>query len=1332
MASSSSSSGSGSWSRWPSLLAPHPDPRPFARTNRVYSAASTSTSPSRPSASTSLSPSRTAPSSLSGFFTTPTLMSRSASNLGVDDDNSRSQSRSRSRSGLRLLKGKSKSKPNLKARSPPPSLEPLSFPSEPIIDLGSLRSFSFSSRPRTPSPPPPVPPLPPGIHSHGHGQRNTPHRKYHSEPNHPDNHECHNELGFASHDGDDGRRRLAGGLVQPGNYPSSTSQSVPCAPWASRSPSTPNAHVHPRGSTSPPPAHPQIYTYSRPEAEVARQAESSRDIPIPPPRAAEIQKRTSSVTVSGGAGTYSTLTLSSAPFPHPPLAQPPDAPASRLQRKASTLSAISISSRRSSGSGSYKLKNTKRRPPLPPVPPTPTSPDHPHMMSTSQQCQEEGGFPFPDVDASTSTKQPRDEGSLGSTSTAPMPSSRSPSPLPIPPVSDAAHCRFDSPLEARSDCGHGTPATTSSTNPLTSPNKRTSLLLRHFSLTTRSSSPSHPKPKRTGTGSRPTSPPPSSWADVACPHPTSSTTNSTLTATSTTASTSISAPLSRSGSVSDFSAKLRRWSIRRGKQSADGSGCSSRTSLEDENEAAKKDAVGRVKGKERAPLIRVVSTGSVHPRESDLLSLHYLNPARSSALSTTESQQMPSICSSQQRTHKRSTSWGDAAVALFRGASFTSISGESRRNSKEKERPKTMESSYKGRAIVDLTKDEGVVSQEPSPSPRRAKFTLGECDSDADLPSSSTSAPLSPPTITSTTAAPTSPRPPFARRDALISETERKGRQRWTLARAVADEGISEAALVRELERLRAVRSWGVEGRRRRRVMSEGGNAGEGVGVGVDEDEDCADEMWDEWDVDGWGVEREVFEGVEEEERRERTQVLDGALRDSPTESSESEPILHPSPSRSPSHTWLATRRALLICRELIQTERHYLASLRALVAQDTASPPPPLMLHYASEVLRASAGVLAGMEREPGMRGVARAFVDRAEEVDGAYVRWCGVVGGWFADGAEEGEEGHVVKRKRSRTNHHRTSVPGVDGEGEEGSGKEREVASPPVSPLKRTVSTWRRSMPSIPSLGLGEAHHANESAPPAPRSARKPTVRDLAILPTQRVMRYVLLYRDLLAHTPPTSSARPIIERAVDAACRIAEKCDRAQNNAAFVAHSGSSNSNTHTNATLLVTAGTSPSTSSSRSSSRREPPSRAESPSAQTTASSASNSTTTSNSSNSSSSSASSASSALTSITTPSSSPVVNFPSAAEKLVKGPSAFRAGAGGAYTPTTEQTRTKRRMSASATMFKSLGWGKGRPGSSGGHPQPPLPLPLPLRSITIGGGGSGTMPMVVRAEASS
>lgn len=62
-------------------------------------------------------------------------------------------------------------------------------------------------------------------------------------------------------------------------------------------------------------------------------------------------------------------------------------------------------------------------------------------------------------------------------------------------------------------------------------------------------------------------------------------------------------------------------------------------------------------------------------------------------------------------------------------------------------------------------------------------------------------------------------------------------------------------------------------------------------------------------------------------------------------------------------------------------------------------------------------------------------------------------------------------------------------------------------------------------------------------------PTMRDLAIVPAQRVVRYVLLFKDILDHTPEDVPTRPLIVQAFHEALRIAEKCDRAQGNAAFL---------------------------------------------------------------------------------------------------------------------------------------------------------------------------------------
>ncbi|KAG8990654.1 hypothetical protein FRB90_001679, partial [Tulasnella sp. 427] len=60
--------------------------------------------------------------------------------------------------------------------------------------------------------------------------------------------------------------------------------------------------------------------------------------------------------------------------------------------------------------------------------------------------------------------------------------------------------------------------------------------------------------------------------------------------------------------------------------------------------------------------------------------------------------------------------------------------------------------------------------------------------------------------------------------------------------------------------------------------------------------------------------------------------------------------------------------------------------------------------------------------------------------------------------------------------------------------------------------------------------------------------SVQDVAIMPSQRVPRYVLLFKDLLEQTPATSPSRALVERALQGAMRIAKNCDEAQQHAAL----------------------------------------------------------------------------------------------------------------------------------------------------------------------------------------
>ncbi|KAJ7651683.1 hypothetical protein DFH06DRAFT_1134897 [Mycena polygramma] len=313
-------------------------------------------------------------------------------------------------------------------------------------------------------------------------------------------------------------------------------------------------------------------------------------------------------------------------------------------------------------------------------------------------------------------------------------------------------------------------------------------------------------------------------------------------------------------------------------------------------------------------------------------------------------------------------------------------------------------------------------------------------------------------------------------------------KRRWTLAMALNDEGISDELLVEKLEALRT----------RSRAASVTVN---------DNDIDEWDNVWAAYDD-----ELDVDDSPPLPSLPPTPPPKDGVQLGQPQRTA-SLPAL-PSPSTA---SWHSARRALLTCREL-------------------------------AALARESAGLLRRMEEDPSAWGVAAAFLGAEEGVEAALVGWSGVVGGWFVDGEK-------APRRLSKMR------------GLSEGGEEETVQKP--SPAKRVG--WKRNastgvsavpslrslppLPSVLSLSSATAHDPPSpvSATPKPRSRKerdaRPAVRDLAIVPTQRVMRYVLLYQDLLEHTPVTSPSRVLVARAVDASMRIAQRCDRAQGNAAFL---------------------------------------------------------------------------------------------------------------------------------------------------------------------------------------
>ncbi|EIN13894.1 hypothetical protein PUNSTDRAFT_140330 [Punctularia strigosozonata HHB-11173 SS5] len=275
---------------------------------------------------------------------------------------------------------------------------------------------------------------------------------------------------------------------------------------------------------------------------------------------------------------------------------------------------------------------------------------------------------------------------------------------------------------------------------------------------------------------------------------------------------------------------------------------------------------------------------------------------------------------------------------------------------------------------------------------------------------------------------------------------------------------------------------------------------------------------------------------------------------------------------------WENVRKAILSCKDLIRTERAYQAKLCQLIDGETATPPPPLMQRYLPALINASQALLARLSEDPSAWGVSAAFVGIEEQLEQAFVAWCGIVGEFFIDRPQERmvrkivktppasllKVGSTLRPARPRTRSGKIHIERADTSPAASLRAKRRLTQASAARESRSFDMKRvedESWPDSPTRSFFSATFGNASsaklnpaassgsgaAPYQPRSL--PTVRELAIQPVQRVMRYVLHYRDLLSYTPANSPSRSLIERALQVAERIAQKCDRAQDNSSFL---------------------------------------------------------------------------------------------------------------------------------------------------------------------------------------
>lgn len=239
--------------------------------------------------------------------------------------------------------------------------------------------------------------------------------------------------------------------------------------------------------------------------------------------------------------------------------------------------------------------------------------------------------------------------------------------------------------------------------------------------------------------------------------------------------------------------------------------------------------------------------------------------------------------------------------------------------------------------------------------------------------------------------------------------------------------------------------------------------------------------------------------------------------------------------------SWNAARQVFLLCQEFVRTEHRYLASLKTLITNGTSSPPPPSVLPYLPGLITASDQLLERMEENPSVQGVSDAFLACEDVLKQSFVDWFNVVGQFF-------DSNEKTKHKA-----------------------EPEDASMSTS-SSSSSGKLLRSPRSRPTQMRADSHLS--VVIPEPNKIRKntkarPAVRDLAILPTQRIMRYVLLFKgnciDLLVNTlilsilirdcpefysltPTTLPSFIAVEKALQAAQSIANASNKAQGHSAF----------------------------------------------------------------------------------------------------------------------------------------------------------------------------------------
>ncbi|KAG8902881.1 hypothetical protein FRB99_003985 [Tulasnella sp. 403] len=241
---------------------------------------------------------------------------------------------------------------------------------------------------------------------------------------------------------------------------------------------------------------------------------------------------------------------------------------------------------------------------------------------------------------------------------------------------------------------------------------------------------------------------------------------------------------------------------------------------------------------------------------------------------------------------------------------------------------------------------------------------------------------------------------------------------------------------------------------------------------------------------------------------------------------------------------WMKARRAMLCVREIMRTETSYRGHLLNVWEAESASPSghvPPLFMNHLPSLISASSALSRFWEEDPSAWGVSATFLNVEQELEVALVSWCSVVGQVMLELTNGGSSMAIGMRASLYYRKYGSGTKDKDADKDKAP-KRSDTAGSGGSSSSQTHS--KQPKPKKEKASRPPSSTSSTVLSVATSTASKPLgIQDIVIMPSQRVPRYVLLFRDLLQQTPATSPSRALVERALEGAMRIAKRCDETQ---------------------------------------------------------------------------------------------------------------------------------------------------------------------------------------------